>query len=701
MEIKKFERTTHPKISHAIEIMLVNPNLGLVYYGEFSQMINYYRVDESSHIKTAGVNFSKRGMNFYYNEKFVDSLTQEQVNFLVIHEIFHLIFRHSKRTIMGGYNHDLSNIAQDQIINSIIVSDISPSFINIPTNPDGTNSALFVPKDYEQEWIFEILYFFLKDAKEESVKRRQKKNDDKLFEELFCESLSPINYSLSTPYKKCTNIFKNMLIEKSKREYESYINNFVRQCLLYLEQGKEIELYGHSSSLIPTGENDDFNEKLTEKRADLFKKIIIDNIDKFMDIYSYCIAIFNDEDSNLSIDKKRDYIISYEEIQNEVMVKQRSIELDAEEKLEQGTISHLFKQYRFAELCKFDENTLMNMCIKKNLPIPDVAQEKVKYVTYAENLLIPVAKSDTDKIIMNDNDDYASIINKKYSEHPRYKNFVTITDTSLKQGINRRLSYKFPDNKSNKGMGAGNGYGKNGANGQECFDLNHIFDEMNDNNGQFMDSHIEDSVSDEMREEMVKDAHNRAKSRLKGKLPSSIQDTLNKLVKKKKDYLKEIKRGVSFIKGFTKEKSFKRLNRRGIIGLKGKIKYGSLLNVILDVSGSMSGGYIEKTLSYVFRNDIVINLIQADAKVQQVLKIKNMKELQKMQIIGFGGTELMPAIDYVAENLNNFNTVILTDGYCDNLDLSRLKGKVLLITCGTDVPIVKSNGKVKEIKIED
>ena len=72
-----------------------------------------------------------------------------------------------------------------------------------------------------------------------------------------------------------------------------------------------------------------------------------------------------------------------------------------------------------------------------------------------------------------------------------------------------------------------------------------------------------------------------------------------------------------------------------------------------------------------------------------------------MKIHGLGGTVLQPSVDYVVDHYNEFNTVILTDGYCDHLDLSRLKGRVLMITVGVKVPISKSNSKVKQIVLEN
>jgi hypothetical protein len=44
--------------------------------------------------------------------------------------------------------------------------------------------------------------------------------------------------------------------------------------------------------------------------------------------------------------------------------------------------------------------------------------------------------------------------------------------------------------------------------------------------------------------------------------------------------------------------------------------------------------------------------------------------------------------------------VLLTDGYHENLDLSKLKGKLLIISVGVKSPIGRSNGKVKQIVLD-
>ena len=232
----------------------------------------------------------------------------------------------------------------------------------------------------------------------------------------------------------------------------------------------------------------------------------------------------------------------------------------------------------------------------------------------------------------------------------------------------------------------------------DTWTMDQIFDNLDNNNGQYMDVHMTDEIPEEMRESMVKDAMDRLQAR--GLQAGNVEQTLNKLRKQRKDYLKHIKRSVSnMIFGTKKQKTIAKPNRRQVTGLKGNRKIKTKINCILDTSGSM-GGTFERVLSYIYRNDIEVNLIEADTEVKWVQAIKSKRKLESIPIKGLGGTVLQPAINYVSENFNEFNTLVLTDGYCDSLDLSRIKGNVLLISIGTEVPISRTNGKVKQIKVD-
>lgn len=64
------------------------------------------------------------GRNFYYNRDFVAALhakSEEQVTFLVGHEVLHAVYDHMNPEMMGNRDRRLANIAQDYVINGDLV----------------------------------------------------------------------------------------------------------------------------------------------------------------------------------------------------------------------------------------------------------------------------------------------------------------------------------------------------------------------------------------------------------------------------------------------------------------------------------------------------------------------------------------------------------------------------------------------------
>lgn len=212
------------------------------------------------------------------------------------------------------------------------------------------------------------------------------------------------------------------------------------------------------------------------------------------------------------------------------------------------------------------------------------------------------------------------------------------------------------------------------------------------------DEHLIDEIDPEIRKQIVDDCYNKLRQR--GLVSSTMEKILERLKKSKKNYIEQIKKQITLMVGNFKYKTFLRPNRRGIEGLKGKRKKAKILNCILDTSGSMTG-LIEKVLSFIFQDNIIVNLIQCDAEVKDFKVIKYKKELQKINILGFGGTILQPALDFIKSNrvLNVNNTVILTDGYCDDLDVSEMK-KVLILTTNENVRIIGNSENVKQIIVD-
>lgn len=250
-------------------------------------------------------------------------------------------------------------------------------------------------------------------------------------------------------------------------------------------------------------------------------------------------------------------------------------------------------------------------------------------------------------------------------------------------------------------------YGNNSSdsNGDpiECWDLNTILDRLDDNDGEFLDQHIDSDIPDEYKKSMVDDIKKTVieKIKMRGIETSDLEMTLEKLKKHKKDHLKDIKKKINnTIMGTSSMKTITRPNRRNINGLKGKRKVINKINVILDTSGSMSNDF-ERTLSYIFQKNIHVNMIQCDGNVKMDMLMKSDKEIQNMVINGLGGTTMQPAIERIVEKYNNYNTVMLTDGYTDELDLSNIKGNFLLISTEKNSPVKNHpKGKFKIIIID-
>ena len=537
----------HEKLTEAIVAMMATGNLP--YYGEFALFINFYESKNNPYVPTAGVNVTSAGMNFYWDRKFIDSLPQAQINFLLLHEEFHILFDHIKRSV--GYDGRSSNIVQDMIINQIIHDEIMKQqglgtgpkpFIETPQDMFKKNSALFIPKEYKGEPIFEDLYEWYVNKKREW----QEKNKDKV-------------QQMRKEAGKCPKCGSPMQPDPN----------------------------GQPQNQPGQGQDQDGEGKEGEGEGEGQGK------------------------------EKKD--------------QQGKGKGQGQGQQGQG-------QGQPGQGGQGDQ--------------------------------------DSDQDGDGDGDGQSN------SKCPN-------------------CGHENNNNKSRQGQKDTSGndrYGKYGKNDTEMYSLDTIFEGEEREEQNTLDAHLGDDIPQELKREIVEGIMTKLKNR--GLASGDVEAILNKLRKTKKDYLKEIKRTMSnHIFGSKKEKTIVRPNRRGIEGLKGNKKYKNEINVLLDTSGSM-GGEFERVLSYIFQNDIQMNLIQCDAQIQQTLKIKDKKELEKMKIKGLGGTTLQPGLDFIAEKKNKiymYNTVILTDGYTDSLNFKLIKSKTLILSTAEKCPITFDNGRVKQI----
>ena len=88
-------------------------------YPFYNRLTLHLALMETDQIPTAGVDF--RG-NLFYNPDFVNGLTEAEAKGLILHEALHLILEGRERR-RGRKHHMLWNIAQDAIINHIVMNE--------------------------------------------------------------------------------------------------------------------------------------------------------------------------------------------------------------------------------------------------------------------------------------------------------------------------------------------------------------------------------------------------------------------------------------------------------------------------------------------------------------------------------------------------------------------------------------------------
>lgn len=114
---ERFEKLvgpTDPKIDHEARERLVTARIGLLlrhsFFGNLATRLTLINADEWC--STAATD----GLKFYYNSRFIMMLKPKEVEFLVAHEVLHVVYDH-----MGRRNHrdpQIWNIADDYAVNA-------------------------------------------------------------------------------------------------------------------------------------------------------------------------------------------------------------------------------------------------------------------------------------------------------------------------------------------------------------------------------------------------------------------------------------------------------------------------------------------------------------------------------------------------------------------------------------------------------
>lgn len=207
-------------------------------------------------------------------------------------------------------------------------------------------------------------------------------------------------------------------------------------------------------------------------------------------------------------------------------------------------------------------------------------------------------------------------------------------------------------------------------------------DDKNSNNGL--------TLSEQMTlNELIDGCLNEAKSR--GKIPGSIEGTLNDLYYKNPiiPWTKELRHSIGSVpcpyKKTMRVKNRRQPNRADLLGRVNDRKI--TLYVAFDTSGSVSDEVCKFFWNELFNitKDVNCNivLIQCDASINNVTKIKNKNDVSKIKLCGRGGTCFEPVFEYIHDKVPKPERpdvlIYFTDGYGESNIRSELRGNFDLI----------------------
>jgi predicted metal-dependent peptidase len=184
------------------------------------------------------------------------------------------------------------------------------------------------------------------------------------------------------------------------------------------------------------------------------------------------------------------------------------------------------------------------------------------------------------------------------------------------------------------------------------------FDDLSEAEKKLIDKQIQKVLSD-AKEQTVKK---------RGRIPGEIEGviTIEEIVAPKFDWRGYMRRftGIS-TKVFTK-KIRRKENRKfpESPGLKLKMKQHMLLGI--DTSGSVSDSELQEFMSeihHIYKAGVDVTIIQCDTDIRAIESYKGKFELN---VLGRGGTEFDPVLEYYNENQKRYTSLVyFTDGECN------------------------------------
>ena len=347
-----------------------------------------------------------------------------------------------------------------------------------------------------------------------------------------------------------------------------------------------------------------------------------------------------------------------------------------------GLIKHELLHIAFGHLTiyfKFSDRRLANVAMdmeinqyidREYLPGGDLSKEEFDEVREAIKLEIAAARERDAPV-----EEIASISNKLPSRGIMIEDYK---DSNLDEKAGCRYYYdKLRQLKDQKD--------KNGTCGDP--EMDKLLDDIENGDidehptwGEFEDlTEAEEKLLDKQIQRVLKEAKEQTEKK-RGKIPGEIESVIkvDEIVAPKFDWRNYLRRfsGTS-TKVYTKKIRRKENSKfPDSPGLKIKMKQHMLLAI--DTSGSVSDSELQEFMNemhHIYKCGVDITIVQCDVDIKSITPYKGKFE---MNVVGRGGTEFDPVLNYFNDNLRKYTSLVyFTDGECNTS--VKPKGKTLWV----------------------
>ncbi len=162
------------KVRGYVRRLLVSRMRILCNHGFFGLLLMHMKYAVDEHVPTACTD----GIRIIFGTDFLERLSDDELDFVMLHEIMHVVLKHCERT--GDFDNNVFNIACDIVVNSNILHEAGGNLSKITLKDFG--EAMHIAPDGKEGFEYtaeQVYYMLLKNAKKTTASGSSKGKDGK------------------------------------------------------------------------------------------------------------------------------------------------------------------------------------------------------------------------------------------------------------------------------------------------------------------------------------------------------------------------------------------------------------------------------------------------------------------------------------------------------------------------------------------